>query len=150
MESVQPRCNPVASATILVWFLFLFGTFKLHQVNCSLFTQIPRVRFLCGITGILKLQQARVKFARGWNKSLVGARLSTGQSEAESNQMSENSAAVKELLWLATYYERNDMDENAQLIRESIESTRHMRDDWAPIRYIEQAVARLTEERKSA
>lgn len=80
----------------------------------------------------------------------MGARLSTGQSEAESNQMSENSAAVKELLWLATYYERNDMDENAQLIRESIESTRHMRDDWAPIRYIEQAVARLTEERKSA
>jgi hypothetical protein len=64
--------------------------------------------------------------------------------------MSEQSTSVKELVWLASYYERNDMPENAQLILESIECTKHSTDEWAPIRYIENAVAKLDEERKSA
>lgn len=64
--------------------------------------------------------------------------------------MSEQSTSVKELVWLASYYERNDMPENAQLILESIERTKHSNDEWAPIRYIENAVAKLDEERKSA
>ncbi|MBS2003492.1 MAG: hypothetical protein JST44_18395 [Cyanobacteria bacterium SZAS LIN-5] len=64
--------------------------------------------------------------------------------------MSEISKSVKELIWLATYYERNDMPENARLIRESLECTRHSADEWAPIRYIEQAVERLSDERKTA
>ncbi len=42
------------------------------------------------------------------------------------------------------------MLENAQLIRESIECTKHNADEWAPIRYIENALAKLDEERKSA
>jgi hypothetical protein len=64
--------------------------------------------------------------------------------------MSENSTSVKELVWLASYYDRNDMPENAQLIRDSLECTKNSSDEWAPIRYIEDAVARLSEERKSA
>lgn len=64
--------------------------------------------------------------------------------------MSEQSTSVKELVWLASYYERNDMPENARLILESIERTQHSTDEWAPVRYIEDALAKLNEERKSA
>jgi|LakMenE01Jun11ns_1017448.scaffolds.fasta_scaffold8156890_1 hypothetical protein len=64
--------------------------------------------------------------------------------------MSEIPTSVKELIWLATYYERNDMPENAQLIRQSLECTRHSTDEWAPIRHIEEAVANLSDQRKSA
>jgi hypothetical protein len=64
--------------------------------------------------------------------------------------MSEQSTSVKELLWLASFYERNDMPENARLIIESIERTNHSADEWAPIRYIEHAVAKQAKERKSA
>lgn len=64
--------------------------------------------------------------------------------------MSEQNTSVKELIWLASYYERNDMSENAQLILEAVECTKHSADEWAPIRYIEDAIARMDAERKSA
>ena len=64
--------------------------------------------------------------------------------------MSEQTASVQELIWLASYYKRNDMPEHAQLILESIEHTKHSTDEWAPIRYIENALAKLDKERKSA
>ncbi len=64
--------------------------------------------------------------------------------------MSKQSTSVKELLWLASFYERNEMPENAQLILESIERTKNSADEWAPIRYIENAVAKQAKERKSA
>jgi len=64
--------------------------------------------------------------------------------------MSEQSTSVKELVWLASYYKRIDMPENAQLILESIAHTKHSTDEWAPIRYIENALAKSDAERKSA
>jgi hypothetical protein len=65
--------------------------------------------------------------------------------------MSEQSTSIKELVWLASFYERNNMPENTQLILEAIESTKHSGDEWAPIRYIESVIAKRDErERKSA
>ncbi|HEY9731582.1 MAG TPA: hypothetical protein V6C89_06705 [Drouetiella sp.] len=64
--------------------------------------------------------------------------------------MSEIPTSVKELIWLATYYDRNDMPENAQLIRQALERTSHSTDEWAPVRHIEEALANLEDQRKSA
>ncbi|HEY9676824.1 MAG TPA: hypothetical protein V6C76_02395 [Drouetiella sp.] len=64
--------------------------------------------------------------------------------------MSEQSTSIKELIWLASYYERFDMPENAQLILEALEQTKDSADEWAPIRYIEAALAKSDDARLSA
>ena len=54
--------------------------------------------------------------------------------------MSNHPAHIKELIWLASYYEREGKPDNAKLILESIEKTKGQSDEWAPIRFIEEAL----------
>lgn len=64
--------------------------------------------------------------------------------------MSNHPAHIQELIWLASYYERNGHTENAALIRESLEKTSDEKDEWAAIKWIEAKLFCQWLDRKSA
>ena len=64
--------------------------------------------------------------------------------------MSNHPAHIKELIWLASYYERHGQPENATLILESIEKTKDQTDEWAAVRFIEEKLFCQSLDRKSA
>ncbi len=54
--------------------------------------------------------------------------------------MVDHPAHIQELLWLASYYERQGNLAYAKLIRDSVEQTTDAPDVWAAVRFIENAL----------
>ena len=54
--------------------------------------------------------------------------------------MVDHPAHIQELLWLASYYERQGNLIYGKLIRDSVEQTTDAPDVWAAVRFIEKAL----------